>query len=71
MADGGWTLYYSRNRSRLTYVCHSSVISDPAVSRPSLPANDTPLIKIEPIRFANRNETASNRRRISSSDSFP
>lgn len=39
MADG-WTLYYSRNRSRPTCVCRSSVISDrgPATPfRPTIP----------------------------------
>lgn len=63
-----WTLYYSRNRSRLTYVCHSSVIS---TRGPASPFRPTILRSLKSSQFVSRNETASNRRRISSSDFFP
>lgn len=54
-----WTLYYSRNRSRLTYVCHSSVIS---TRGPASPFRPTILRSLKSSQFVSR--TAMKPRRI-------
>lgn len=54
-----WTLYYSRNRSRLTYVCHSSVIS---IRGPASPFRPTILCSLKSSQFVSR--TAMKPRRI-------
>lgn len=46
-----WTLYYSRNRSRLTYVCHSSVIS---TRGPASPFRPTILRSLKSSQFVSR-----------------